>query len=162
MNSSVRRIAHVTHAVSVYWVLVLAILILIDVVGRSFFNTPLVGTAEIIKNSVVSIALLQLPLAIYRGDMIRSTAVSDLLGPAGRRMLRTFAALLGLLLFAAIAYTSWAPAVEAFDIGEYEGEGSLRVATWPVRFIVVTMSILSALTYLHLLLLDWTGRLDGT
>lgn len=154
-------LARGVHVVSVYWVLLLAVLIFIDVVGRSFFNAPLLGTAEIIKNSVVSIALLQLPLAIYRGGMIRTTVIYDLVSPKWRRILRSCGSVLGLLLLAGIAYASWGSAIEAFKIGEYEGEGSLRVATWPVRFVVVAMSAFSAFIYLYLLMLDWAGRLEN-
>lgn len=154
-------LARGVHVVSVYWVLLLAVLIFIDVVGRSFFNAPLLGTAEIINNSVVSIALLQLPLAIYRGGMIRTTVIYDLVSPQRRRILRSSGSVLGLLLLAGIAYASWGSAIEAFKIGEYEGEGSLRVATWPVRFVVVAMSVFSAFIYLYLLMLDWAGRLEN-
>ena len=71
------RIAQTTHIVSAFWVLVLAMIIFVDVLGRHFFSHTLLGATEIIRNSVVSITFLQLPLAIYRGGMIRSTILYD-------------------------------------------------------------------------------------
>ncbi|MFQ5659823.1 MAG: TRAP transporter small permease [Gammaproteobacteria bacterium] len=152
------RLAQICHVVSAFWVVVLAVIIFIDVSGRFLFNTPLLGAVEIIKNSVVSITFLQLPLAIYRGGMIRTTIIYGAMGPTGQRTLRSVANILGLLFFLGIAYSSWGPALEAWHIGEYEGEGALRIATYPIRFLVALTSIFSAYVYLHLLFLDWMGR----
>ncbi len=157
MGSPVGRFAQLVHIVSAYWVLLLAVLIFIDVVGRTVFNAPLTGTSEIIKNSVVSITFLQLPLAIYRGGMIRATVIFGAVSPLMRKLLRGLAGLLGVAFFAGVAWVSWQPALAAFAIGEYEGEGALRVPTWPVRFVVVAMSAVSAFIYLYLLYLDWRG-----
>lgn len=148
------------HIVSAFWVVLLAIIIFIDVSGRFLFNMPLLGAAEIIKNSVVSITFLQLPLAIYRGGMLKTTLVLDIVNHTWRRVLRSLGNGLGLLLFVAIAYSSWQPFVEAWQIGEYEGEGALRVPTYPVRFLLVVTTAFAAIIYLRLLYLDWSGRLD--
>ena len=155
------RIAQTTHIVSAFWVLVLAMIIFVDVLGRHFFSQPLLGATEIIRNSVVSITFLQLPLAIYRGGMIRSTILYDALGEDGQRVLRTLANVLGLLFFLGTAFSAWGPAVEALGVSEYEGEGALRVPTYPVRFLVVATSVFAAYVYVYLMLLDWTGRIDS-
>jgi TRAP-type C4-dicarboxylate transport system permease small subunit len=155
------RVAQVTHIASAAWVLVLAVIIFIDVCGRYFFGLPLLGATEIIKNSVVSITFLQLPLAIYRNGMIRTTLLYDHVGADWQRVLRTIAGLLGILFFIGTAYSAWGPALEALGVSEYEGEGALRVPTYPVRFLVVITSLFAAYVYLYLLYLDWTGRLDA-
>ena len=155
------RIAQTTHIVSAFWVLVLAMIIFVDVLGRHFFSQPLLGATEIIRNSVVSITFLQLPLAIYRGGMIRSTILYDALGEDGQRVLRTLANVLGLLFFLGTAFSAWGPAVEALGVSEYEGEGALRVPTYPVRFLVVATSVFAAYVYVYLMLLDRTGRIDS-
>lgn len=155
------RIAQATHIVSAFWVLVLAMIIFVDVLGRHLFSQPLLGATEIIRNSVVSITFLQLPLAIYRGGMIQSTILYDALGENGQRVLRTLANVLGLLFFLGTAFSAWGPAVEALGVSEYEGEGALRVPTYPVRFLVVATSVFAAYVYVYLMLLDWTGRIDS-
>ncbi|MDA0706370.1 MAG: TRAP transporter small permease [Proteobacteria bacterium] len=139
------------HKVSAFWVVVLAVLIIIDVCGRYFFNTPLIGTAEIIKNSVVAIAFLQLPLAIDRGGMLKTTLLLDYAAPRVSRCLQVFGYLLGFLFFLAIAYSSWQPFIDAWQINEYEGEGALRVPTYPVRFLLVLTCGFAALVYLRLI-----------
>ena len=135
-GSSVRspiiaRLARTTHAVSAFWVLILAAIIFGDVMGRYLLSQPLLGATEIIANSVVSITFLQLPLAIYQGGMIRSTLLYDALGESAQRLLRTLAGVLGLAFFLGTAYSAWGPALEALAVSEYEGEGALRSPPLP-------------------------------
>lgn len=155
------RIAQWCHLVSAFWVVVLALIIFVDVTGRFLFATPLLGATEIITNSVVSITFLQLPLAIYRGGMLSTTLILDAVKPNSQRYIRTIGNILGLLFFAATAYSSWQPFVDAWQIGEYEGEGSLRVPTYPVRLLLIITTAFAALVYLYLLYLDWTGQLEA-
>lgn len=54
---------------------------------------------------------------------------------------------LGIVLFLAIAYASWDPMMNAIEINEYQGDGALRVPTYPVRIIIVFTSLLSAIAY---------------
>ena len=159
------RIARATHVVSAFWVIVLAIILLVDVTGRYLFSLPLLGATEIIKNSVVSITFLQIPLAIYRGGMIRTSLIYGAVSSDWRRILRSLSCVCGLLFFIGTAFSAWGPALEALSVSEYEGEGALRVPTYPVRFLVVVTSLFAAFVYLHLMYLDWRGgslEEDGT
>ena len=72
-SSRVKRLAEAIHVVSAFWVLCIALIIFVDVVGRTLFNSPLLGAVEIIKNSVVAVTFLQLPLAIYGDTMLQTT-----------------------------------------------------------------------------------------
>ena len=99
------RIARVIHLISAFWTLALALLIFGDVMGRTMFSAPIPGTKEILQNSVVSIAFLQLPLAIYSGSMLRTSVFADAVPPFMRRLLRTFGALLGLAVLFSVAPT---------------------------------------------------------
>lgn len=155
------RVAQWCHLVSAFWVVVLALIIFVDVTGRYLFSAPLLGATEVIMNSVVAITFLQLPLAIYRGGMLSTTVISDAVSARSQRVLRSVCHVLGLLFFAATAYSSWQPFVDAWLIGEYEGEGSLRVPTYPVRFLLVITTAFAALVYLYLLYLDWSGQLEA-
>lgn len=47
----------------------------------------------------------------------------------------------------------------AFNIGEYEGEGALRVPTWPVRFLLIFTAIHTAIADVAMIVLDWSGQL---
>jgi TRAP-type C4-dicarboxylate transport system permease small subunit len=154
------RFARVIHIVSAFWTLALAALIFFDVMGREFLSQPIPGTKELIQNSVVAITFLQLPLAIYSGSMIRTTIFADAVPAFARKLLRTMAALLGLILFLGLIWSTWPSFWDAYRIGEYEGEGALRVPTWPVRGAVLVTSVFGLFAYLSMIIYDWTGKLE--
>ncbi len=153
------KITRAIHLFSAFWTLALAFLIFGDVLGRSLLSRPIPGTKEIIQNSVVAITFLQLPLAIYSGSMLRTSILADAVPPVARRVLRTFGALLGLTLFVGLIWSTWPAFADAYRIGEYEGEGALRVPTWPVRGTVLVMSVFGFWAYLSMIILDWRGQL---
>lgn len=153
------RLTRAIHLFSAFWTLALAFLIFGDVVGRGLFNNPIPGTKEILQNSVVSITFLQLPLAIYSGSMLRTSIFADAVPPFVRKLLRTFGALLGLVFFIGLLWSTWPSFVDAYRIGEYEGEGALRVPTWPVRGTVLVMSAFGFWAYLTMIYLDWRDQL---
>lgn len=153
------KLSRVIHLVSAFWTMALAVLIFADVMGRQLFGAPVPGTKEILQNSVVSIAFLQLPLAIYSGSMLRTSVFADAVPGFIRRILRTLSALLGVGVFLALMWSTSDSFFDAYRIGEYEGEGSLRVPTWPVRGVVLVMSVFVALAYLQMIILDWRGKL---
>lgn len=157
---AVIRITRAIHLFSAFWTLALAFMIFGDVVGRSAFNQPIPGTKEIIQNSVVAITFLQLPLAIYSGSMLRTSIFADAVPPVLRKLLRTFGALLGLIFFIGLIWSTWPSFWDAYRIGEYEGEGALRVPTWPVRGTVLFMSVFGGWAYITMILLDWRDQLE--
>jgi TRAP-type C4-dicarboxylate transport system permease small subunit len=146
------------HILAAIWLCLIAMTIVVDVVGRFAFNAPLTGTAEIVANSVVAIAFLQIPFAIRTYGMLRTTVVLDHLGTAGRRIFNITTYLLGVAVFLVIAYASWEPMLFSWSIGEYEGEGALRVPTYPVRTFIVVMSVIAAFAYLLLCLRELRGE----
>lgn len=154
-------VARMIHILSSVWVFILALVILVDVFGRVFFLSPLPGTKEILQNSVILVTFLQIPLAIYSGSMLRTTILTDAMPPGVKRLLRSLAYVLGLGLFAAIAFAAFPEAMEAMRLNEYEGEGSLRIYTWPIRFLMVATSVFAAFAYLSMLVADWTGHLGA-
>jgi len=153
------RLSRTIHLISALWTLGLAILIFLDVAGRSFFTQPIPGTKEIIQNSIVAITFLQLPLAIYSGSMLRTTVFADAVPASIRRVLRTLGYLLGVALFVGLVISSYEPFLDAYRIGEYEGEGALRVPTWPLRGLILLTSAFGVFAYLSMIYYDWSGKL---
>lgn len=153
------KLARAIHLVSAVWTLCLAILIFFDVSGRGLFSQPIPGTKEILQNSVVAITFLQLPLAIYSGSMLRTTVFADAVPAVIRRLLRTIGYTLGILCFAGLVLGTYESFLDAYRIGEYEGEGALRVPTWPVRGLILLMSLFGIWAYASMLVLDWRSRL---
>ncbi len=157
--SAATKLARAVHLFSAFWTLGLGLLIFGDVMGRTVFNAPIPGTKEILQNSVVAITFLQLPLAIYSGSMLRTSIFADAMPGSIRKLLRTFGALLGFAVFMGLLWSTWPSFWDAYRIGEYEGEGALRVPTWPVRGTVLVISVFGAFAYLSMIYYDWTNQL---
>lgn len=153
------RLSRAIHLVSALWTLALAVLIFLDVTGRGLFAQPIPGTKEIVQNSIVAITFLQIPLAIYSGSMLRTSVFADAVPAVVRRLLRTIAYLLGLVLFVGLVLGSYESFFDAYRIGEYEGEGALRVPVWPLRGIILVASVFGIFAYLSMIYYDWTNQL---
>ena len=155
------RLSRAIHLVSALWTLGLAALIFIDVGSRSLISQPIPGTKEIIQNSVVAITFLQLPMAIYSGSMLRTTVFADAVPTALRKILRTIGYTLGVLVFVGLILSTYEPFIDAYKIGEYEGEGALRVPVWPLRGLILLMSVFGMFAYLSMIYYDWSGKLTA-
>jgi TRAP-type C4-dicarboxylate transport system permease small subunit len=157
-ETAVKEATRLLHILAAIWLCLIAMTIVIDVFGRYFFNSPLTGTAEIVANSIVAIAFLQIPFAIRTYGMLRTTVVLDHLGDVGRRLFNMANYLLGVAVFVLMAWASWGPLLNSWAIGEYEGEGALRVPVYPVRTLIVVMSVIAALAYVLLFLRELRGE----
>lgn len=145
-------IARVLAAAGTVWIFLMMLMIVADVVGRNFLNTPITGVAEFAARSVASIVFLQLAAAICSGRMTRSDFLLRIIGArsfGALRVLEVFNALLGALLFAALAAIAWPELAEAWRSNEFFGvQGVYTVPTWPFRALIVGGSIAAAAAYL--------------
>lgn len=150
MTWATRRGVGFLNALAAFWAFALAFIILADVVGR-LVGLPIQGTVEIIANSIVAIVFLQFPLAIERGSFLRATLIYDQAPERIRILIDLVSFALGASLFIAMAWGGWDDMITGFRIGEFEGEGALRVPVYPARAIIFAMSVASALCYLNLM-----------
>jgi TRAP-type C4-dicarboxylate transport system permease small subunit len=125
----------------------LSFLVVADVVGRTAFGAPVKGTPEIVSMSIVVICFLQAAYAIRSGGMLHVDVIPAMLPARLREALAALGCLLGVAFFAVIVYGGIDPLAHAWSSGEYEGEGALRVPTWPARLIVLVGAGLAALNY---------------
>ena len=128
------------NVLSAIWLASVAALILADVIGREVFGIPIYGTNEMVANSVLSILMLQLPLAILSRNSLRTTIVYANLGPRGKSLVNASSYFFALLLFAAIGIGSWPNMIEAWQILEQEGSGIVTIPVYPIRTLVVVVS----------------------
>lgn len=137
------------HLVAAFWLFALAILITLDVLSRALLNAPFSGTAEIVANSIVSIVFLQLPSAVRSGGMLRAEILDPFVSERFRHAVQSIASVLGAILFLAVAASAWGPMVEAWKIGEFAGnESTVQIPLFPIRALLVLMSVLAALDFL--------------
>lgn len=157
LDRASEKLSRALYFVAAAWMFFFAFLILLDVLARGVFNTPILGIPEIVGNSIVSIAFLQLGHTVRMKAMLRAEIIDMALGPTARHSLNALWLFVGALFFAMIAFASWNGMFESWASREYEGEGGLRVPVYPVRTILVICSWLGCLNYLLLVWRELTA-----
>lgn len=136
------------------WTFGLAFLVMANIIGRTYFDSPIHGTAEIVAASIVIVVFLQVGYAIRSRSMLKADFLVIHLPEGVQRTLLAFGYLLGAVFFLLIITGGWEESVRSFVRGEYEGEGALRVPSWPARWTVLIGSGLALINYLVMAYLD--------
>jgi len=136
------------------WAFIVCFIILADIIGKSVFNSPVYGVREVVMNSIVMIVFLQSSYAIRSGSMLRADFIISRFPPMIRRISAAFGYLLGALFFLLIVTGGTDMAIHSWVAGEYEGEGALRVPSWPTRFMILFGGGLAFLNYLLMAFLE--------
>lgn len=123
-------------AIGAIWIVVLMLVISYDVLGRVFFNHPLQGTPEIVANSIVAISFLQFAYVLAVGKHVRTTILYDALSERKQAVLDLLPFLAGAIIFFMLVNPSYIELYKSIKYGEFEGEGALRVPTWPTRLVI--------------------------
>ena len=148
------RISKFLMIVAALWAFGLTFMILADVTGRGAFDAPINGTTELVTASIVIIVFLQAGYAIRSRSMLRADFLVVHLPPKTQRILAAIGYLLGAAFFLMIITGGWQESIASFVEGEYEGEGALRVPSWPARWTVIGGSALALLNYLVMAYID--------
>jgi TRAP-type C4-dicarboxylate transport system permease small subunit len=151
------------------WLLVLAailafslcFLVVGDVLGRVLMNQPIQGTPEIVSSAIVVICYLQAAYAVRSGGMISLDAVTSIMPNRWQAILACIGALLGAFLFGLIFWGSIEQSMYAWESGEFDGEGALRIPAWPARFVMTIGTLLTAVCYVVLAARQFSAFLAG-
>jgi len=136
------------------WSFGLAFLVMANIIGRTVFSAPIYGTAEMVAASIVIIVFLQAGYAIRSRSMLRADFLVVHLPDKVQRVLLAIGYLLGAAFFLMIITGGWEDSIQSFLQGEYEGEGALRVPSWPARWTVIVGSALAMINYLVMAYID--------
>jgi len=145
LDSIHQKILSIANSIGSAWIFVLMAIIVWDVGGRVLFNAPLQGTPEIVSNSIIIITFLQIPFVMFKKQHVRSTILYDHLPRVARDGIDIVISTVGIVLFFWLITSGWNHFVVAIQIGEFEGEGALRVPTAPGRFALILGSALMIL-----------------
>lgn len=126
----------------------LGFLVLADVLGRVILDAPVRGTPEIVSTSIVFICFIQAGYAVRSGGMVNVNAFVKRLPPVGQSWMEVAGAILGVIFFGLICWTSIGLAHDAWVENEFTGQGALNVPTWPTRFAIVAGTALATTSYL--------------
>lgn len=152
----VGRVSLLASVVGAGLIALMCFLMVADIIGRTL-GTPIVGTIELVRLSIVLVAFLTIPYAMRTGAHVRSTILLGRLSTRPRHGVEVFYALIAAAVFGYVAWVSWDPMLFAIRTGEFEGDGALRVPVWPARTGIVFGSVLMAI---ESLLSIWTHRDD--
>lgn len=138
--------------------LILVALTCVDVVGRYFFSSPLVGAVELVRICMAGIIFFSFPLMFLRNDHI----IVDLIAFFRQGWL---AWLTSILILTTIVYVAYRIGDRTFDyaVRAYEDEDMteyLSIPRWPVvGFITVSIFAAAVAAALRLLtILSTPGR----
>ena len=135
------------------WAFFLCFFILADIITR-VMNMPISGTKEIVANSVVMIVFLQIGYAVRSNSMLRADFLVTAMPKPVQKVLLILALVLGAALFFFLMKAGIKPAVRSFVNGEFDGEGALRVAVWPTRWMIIFGAALAGINYTLLVLVE--------
>ncbi len=136
------------------WTFGLAFLVMGNIIGRTVFDTPIYGTAEIVAASIVIVVFLQAGYAIRSRSMLKADFLVIHLPDAVQRIFLAIGYLLGAAFFLMIINGGLEESILSYVEGEYEGEGALRVPSWPARWTVLVGSALAMINYLVMAYID--------
>ncbi len=136
------------------WTFGLAFLVMANIIGRTVFDFPIYGTAEIVAASIVIVVFLQAGYAIRSRSMLKADFLVEHLPDKVQRTLLAIGYLLGAAFFLMIITGGWEESIASYVDGEYEGEGALRVPSWPARWTVLIGSGLAMINYLVMAYID--------
>lgn len=141
LDGALNRLLAGMNAVGSIWILVLLVIINTDSFGRTLFNEPFTGVAELVELSLIAIVFLQLGDTIRLDRLTRSDGLLTILSkrlPGVERVMRIVFDLAGAALMLLILIGAWSTMIHAIERGEYFGnQGLFVVPEWPVRVIVV-------------------------
>ena len=148
------RLSKFLMIVAAAWAFGLAFLVMANIIGRNVFDFPIYGTAEIVAASIVIVVFLQAGYAIRSRSMLKADFLVEHLPDKVQRTLLAIGYLLGAAFFLMIITGGWEESIASYVDGEYEGEGALRVPSWPARWTVLIGSGLAMINYLVLAYID--------
>ena len=143
-------------------IFLLGFLVCADIFGRALFNSPVKGTPELVSMSIVIICFLLAGYSVQSGSMLQADVLVGVLGRRGPLISGLLSGVLGTAFFALIVWGSTEPALHAWNSGECEGEGALRIPVWPARFVVMFGSLLVAVIYFGQAATAAVGLVRGT
>ena len=148
------RLSKILMIAAAAWAFGLAFLVMANIVGRTYFDSPIYGTAEIVAASIVIVVFLQAGYAIRSRSMLKADFLFEHLPDKAQRTLLAIGYLLGAGFFLMIITGGWEESIASYVEGEYEGEGALRVPSWPARWTVIIGSGIAMMNYLVMAYVD--------
>ena len=173
LGGRLASIPYLLNSAGAIWVLFMMVMVVADIFGRNVLNHPIIGVAEVLSWSVLSIVYLQLAHTLLMGRFTKADLVTGWLDRqrplAGASIMALFN-LTGSAVFAGISYVTYPHVIDSFVEKEVDGIASgLIITVWPFRVIMFVGAAITAIVFLSMFLnkaadfrLAWAERSAGT
>lgn len=139
----------------------MVIVVMLGVIMRYAFGSPLLGVNEIVQLTAVALAMLALPQCTASGGHIRVDLFDNALGRAGRFLSDLLFRGLAIVALYHLCRQAWKKAAEAIEFGDVTN--MLELPIWPFFGAVFVGMALCALVYVleaFALIVGWRSADD--
>lgn len=163
---SFETLLSILNSIGSLWIFVLMVVISLDVIGRTAFNSPLPGVLELVRLSIVGIVFIQLGHTLRAGRITRADNLIHMLQHRLPRLgfgMQAVFELAGTGIFIVLFRASLPMFLRSWASGEYAGiEGYITYPIWPVRLIILVGSACAGIQFLIFAWRDlcaaWSGK----
>ncbi len=141
-------------------VIVMMLLIVVDVSGRYFFNSPLLGGVEVSRVVLAWILFLSLSYGLIRGAHVRVELITSRFPPRLRFILDIMVSILSLVFFVMAIYSGWLQFKLSFDVAE-EMAAPIWIPFWLPKLAVPVGCFLIALQFCIILTSQFFKLIKG-
>jgi TRAP-type C4-dicarboxylate transport system permease small subunit len=150
--SQFRRVTWALNIAGTVLILLMALAVNFDVLGRDLFNRPIPGVNEFIGLSIVAVVFLQMANTLQEGRHVSNDIFVWVIDTSRPRLAAgIFCAfnVIGALLMAIIVVFVWPIALENYTGGYYAGTaGVVEIPIWPFMAAVVIGAAATCLQYM--------------
>lgn len=116
--------------------MLMMIQMVIDVLMRNFFHSPIEGSLEIVSGyHMVAVVFLPLALVERRHEHITVDLVVRMLGRRTQRVLMVLGYIVSAVFFGLLTYQTWIDAVASYASNEIM-MSSIYITIWPAKFLL--------------------------
>lgn len=155
----IRRMVYYVCLVGVVVLLLMMLLTASDIIGRSFFNRPIMGTYEISEYMLSIVVLFGIAYAQQTGQHVRVDLFANKLPALGRSVLGNIFKLIAAIFFLLVTWQGWQGGFRALEV--HKVSDTLRIPAYPFEFLVAVGSFLLSLELILEVILSITKVESG-
>ncbi|MGE4164724.1 MAG: TRAP transporter small permease subunit [Xanthobacteraceae bacterium] len=146
------RVTRALNLIGTLLILVMAIAVNADVLGRNLFNHPIPGVLEFIGWSIVAVVFLQMANTLREGRHVSNDILMSFVSASRPRLAAGIFAVfdfIGAVLMAVIIRYMWPILAENYTGGYYAGtEGVVEIPIWPFMAAILIGAIATCIQFL--------------
>jgi TRAP-type mannitol/chloroaromatic compound transport system permease small subunit len=147
-----RRLTQALNIAGTILILLMAIAVNFDIVGRDLFSKPIPGVTEFIGLSIVAVVFLQMANTLQEDRHVSNDIIIRLIAGSHPRLSAALYAsfhAIGAALMAIIVIYVWPLVIEHYQGGYYAGTaGVIEIQIWPFIAVVVIGAATTAVQFL--------------